>query len=73
MTKPVGVREAEAQLPALLERVAAGEVIVIADRGEALAMLTPVPPGTRTFGVDAGVFTVPEDFDAPLPGGDGPG
>lgn len=25
------------------------------------------PPNLRPFGLDAGKFTVPEDFDAPLP------
>jgi len=67
MTKSVGVHEAKTHLSALLERVAAGEEIVITRRGEPLAKLSAVTPGTRTFGVDAGVFTVPDDFDAPLP------
>ena len=67
MTKSVGVHEAKTQLSALLERVAAGEEIVITRRGQAVAKLSAVTPAQREFGTDAGVFTVPEDFDAPLP------
>jgi antitoxin (DNA-binding transcriptional repressor) of toxin-antitoxin stability system len=40
------------------------------DRVEAGAELRPVPParrGPRPFGLAAGAFTVPADFDAPLP------
>lgn len=67
MTKSVGVHEAKTQLSALLERVAAGEEIVITRRGQPVAKLSAVTTARREFGIDAGVFTVPEDFDAPLP------
>ena len=67
MTKSVGVHEAKTHLSRLLERVSAGEEIAITRRGEEVARL--VPPASRRprrFGVDAGRFDVPEDFDAPL-------
>lgn len=67
MTKSVGVHEAKTQLSALLERVAAGEEIVITRRGHAVAKLSAITPPAREFGTDAAVFTVPDDFDAPLP------
>lgn len=67
MTKSVGVHEAKTHLSALLERVAAGEEIVITRRGHAVAKLSAVSPARREFGTDAGVFEVPDDFDSPLP------
>jgi len=59
MTKSVGVHEAKTHLSRLLEQVRAGEEV---------ARLVPAR-GTiaRSFGVDAGRFAVPDDFDAPLP------
>jgi prevent-host-death family protein len=68
MTSSVGVHEAKTHLSRLLERVYAGEEIVITRRGEEVARL--VPPARRSerhFGTDRGRFVVPEDFDAPLP------
>ena len=68
MTKSVGVHEAKTQLSRLLERVQAGEEIVITRRGEEVARLVPArSDGKRHLGVDRGRWTVPEDFDAPLP------
>lgn len=64
----VGVHEAKTHLSRLLERVAAGEEIEIARRGEVIARLVPAKRrGARRLGVDAGRFVVPDDFDAPLP------
>ena len=68
MTKSVGIHEAKTHLSRLLEDVAAGEEIVITRRGEAVATLVAVQPvAARRFGIDEGRFTVPDDFDAPLP------
>ncbi len=68
MTKSVGVHEAKTHLSRLLQRVAAGEEITITRRGEALARLVPAAPGgPRDFGVDRGLYVVPEDFDEALP------
>ncbi len=64
----VGVHEAKTHLSRLLRRVASGEEIVIVRGREPIAKLVPVSSrGQREFGVDEGVFTVPEDFDEPLP------
>jgi prevent-host-death family protein len=67
MTKSVGVHEAKTHLSRLLERVAAGEEVVITRRGEDVARLVPArSPGRRQLGIDRGRFTIPEDFDTPL-------
>jgi prevent-host-death family protein len=68
MTKSVGVHEAKTHLSRLLEDVAAGEEVVITRRGEEVASLVPVRGSSvRRLGIGRGKFTVPEDFDAPLP------
>ena len=52
----------------LLRRVAAGEEIVIAKAGRPVARLVPAKDGRpRVLGSDRGTFSVPDDFDAPLP------
>jgi len=64
----VGVHEAKTHLSRLLQRVAAGEEIVIARGGKPVARLVPVQgPRSRELGRDRGLFEVPGDFDAPLP------
>ncbi len=68
MTKSVGVHEAKTHLSRLLEDVASGEEVVITRRGRAVAQLVRAShPPARRLGLDRGRFTVPEDFDAPLP------
>jgi prevent-host-death family protein len=64
----VGVREAASTLSELLRRAEAGEEVIIRRGNEPVARLVPFRPtsGAR-LGCDAGVFTVPEDFDEPLP------
>lgn len=64
----VNVHDAKTHLSRLLRRVAAGEEIVIARAGVPVARLVPVVSRPdRRFGIDRGLFEVPEDFDAPLP------
>lgn len=64
----VNVHEAKTHLSRLLQRVEAGEEVVIARAGKPVARLVPVETASRRrFGLDAGVFTVPDDFDEPLP------
>jgi prevent-host-death family protein len=67
--KRVNTHEAKTQLSRLLRRVAAGEEITIANRGVPVARLVPVPPkkAQRVLGIFRGEFTVPDDFDSPLP------
>jgi prevent-host-death family protein len=63
----VNIHEAKTHLSRLLRRVAAGEEIVITRTGRPIARLVPADAAPqREFGVDRGVFSVPEDFDAPL-------
>jgi prevent-host-death family protein len=64
----VNVHEAKTHLSRLLQRVAAGEEIVISRAGKPIARLVPIrSPAERLLGMDRGLFEVPEDFDAPLP------
>ena len=65
----VNVHEAKTHLSRLLARVAKGETVLIARAGKPVARLSPVTEtqGRRTLGRDRGLFTVPDDFDAPLP------
>ena len=44
----VQIAQAKAHLSALLDRVEAGEEIIIARRGRAIARLVPEPPQPRT-------------------------
>jgi prevent-host-death family protein len=64
----VGVHEAKTNLSRLLQRVAAGEDVIITRSGVPVARLTAIHERSRrTFGQDRGRFTIPDDFDAPLP------
>ena len=65
----VNVHEAKTQLSRLLQAVEAGEEVVIARAGQPVAKLVSVVPAVprRRFGMLAGRYTVPPDFDAPLP------
>jgi len=66
----VNVHEAKTHLSRLLARVATGEEIVISKAGKPVARLVPWEQNAkrRTPGLDSGLLTVPDDFDAPLPG-----
>ena len=64
----VNIHEAKTQLSKLLRRVSAGEEIVIARSGKPVAKLVPIDAAPkRVFGLDKGLFEVPEDFNDPLP------
>lgn len=64
----VNIHEAKTHLSKLLRRVATGEEITISKAGQPIAKLVPIAARSqRRFGIDRGVFEVPEDFDAPLP------
>jgi antitoxin (DNA-binding transcriptional repressor) of toxin-antitoxin stability system len=66
----VSLQELQRDPDALLDRVAAGEHLVVIRGGRPVAELRPVPAtksGPRPFGLAAGEFAVPDDFDAPLP------
>jgi prevent-host-death family protein len=66
----VSLQELQRDTGSLLDRVEAGEHLVVVRGGRPVAELRPVPasqPGPRPFGLCAGEFTVPDDFDDPLP------
>lgn len=66
----VSLQEIQRNPGDLLDRVEAGEHLVVVRGGRPVAGLRPVPAiqlGPRPFGLCAGAFTVPDDFDAPLP------
>ena len=66
----VSLRDLQRDPDALLDRVEAGEHFVVVRGGREVAELRPVPAsqrGPRPFGLCAGAFTVPDDFDSPLP------
>ena len=65
----VNVHQAKTQLSKLLLAVEAGEEIVIARAGRPVARLVGLEPAPRPrrLGLLEGRFTVPDDFDAPLP------
>lgn len=52
-----------------LHQVEAGETIIIMRFNQPIAELRPITSSKqlRPFGLCAGEFTVPDDFDAPLP------
>ncbi len=60
--------QAEADLAKLIEQVESGIDVLITRNGQPVARLTRAS-GTapdRVLGTAKGLFTVPEDFDAPL-------
>lgn len=66
----VSLKDLQRDPDALLDRVESGEHLVVVRGGRAVAELRPVAttqPGPRPFGLCAGAFKVPDDFDAPLP------
>jgi prevent-host-death family protein len=65
----VNVHEAKTHLSRLLERVEAGEEVVIARAGKPVAKLVPIAssPVKRTPGAWRGRVVIADDFDDPLP------
>lgn len=69
MKKTVNVYDAKTHFSQLLDRVMAGEEIVIGKAGRPVARLVPIrgPASARLAGSAAGTMTIAPDFDAPLP------
>jgi antitoxin (DNA-binding transcriptional repressor) of toxin-antitoxin stability system len=66
----ISVQDLQRDLLAFLRRVEAGESFLVVNGKHPLAEVRPVPaPVTqpRPFGLCAGRFRVPADFDRPLP------
>lgn len=66
----VSMQDAKTQLSELVERVQAGEEIIISSEGKPAVKLVPIidlPPLTeRRFGGLKGKIWIADDFDAPL-------
>lgn len=59
--------EAKAKLNAVLAEIErTGEPVTITSHGRPVAVVSPLPTRTRTFGQFPGLH-IPDDFDAPLP------
>ncbi len=65
----VNIHQAKTNLSKLLQRVAAGEEIIIAKAGVPVAKLVPIPQQRpkRKLGLYRGEIRVADDFDASLP------
>lgn len=68
VAKQVNIHQAKTELSRLVERVEAGEEIVIARAGRPAAKLVPLTMRSgRRLGLLDGKFVIPDDFDRPLP------
>ncbi len=65
----VSIDEIERDPLKYLHQVEAGETLVIVRSDKPIAELRPIADSKRLrpFGLCAGEFTIPDDFDAPLP------
>ena len=66
----ISFHEIQADPDAFLRRIEAGESLVVVCGQQAVAEVKPVsagPNGQRSFGLCEGKFTVPTDFNDPLP------
>ena len=68
-TEQVNIHDAKTHLSRLLQRVVAGEEIVIAKAGKPVAKIVPYAESVvdRVPGTAKGKIWIAEDFDAPLP------
>lgn len=69
MKHMVNIYEARTHLSRLVDKAAQGEDIIIARAGKPVARLSRIEPktGKRPLGLLDGQFSVPDDFNAPLP------
>lgn len=66
----ISVQDIQRDPLAFLQRVEAGESLLVVRDGLPVAEVKPVPAPSREprpFGLCAGKFVVPADFDQPLP------
>ncbi|MCU0623417.1 MAG: type II toxin-antitoxin system Phd/YefM family antitoxin [Gemmatimonadaceae bacterium] len=61
----INIHQAKTHFSRLLERVEAGETVIIARAGEPIAKVAPldVPSTPKRLGFLAGAFRIPRDFD----------
>lgn len=74
MTATINIDEIQRDPLHFLRRAQAGETIIVTDANDPVAEIKPVSAESskpeqrlRPFGLAKGAFTVPADFDAPLP------
>jgi antitoxin (DNA-binding transcriptional repressor) of toxin-antitoxin stability system len=65
----IPVEEIKRDPEGVLLRVFEGETLVLTERDQPVAEIRPIESvrRPRPFGLAAGTFVVPDDFDAPLP------
>ena len=66
----LSIDEIKNDLPAFLRRIESGVIFTISKAGKPLAEIKPVGlkfSKYRPFGLCSGEFTVPDDFNDPLP------
>jgi len=65
--KFVPITKARTHFTELVPQIAAGEEIIVTQRGKPVVKLVRVDVhGRRVLGADEGLFTVPETFDDPI-------
>jgi prevent-host-death family protein len=69
MTVQVNIYEAKSKLSKLINRVIAGEEVIVAKSGKPVAKIVPLdkPIQDRKPGSAKGKIIISDDFDAPLP------
>ena len=67
--KTVNIYDAKTRLSQLVDKVVAGEDVVVSRNGKPLVRITRLDSGRRPirFGVLKGKVKITRDFDAPLP------
>ncbi|MGC1376715.1 MAG: hypothetical protein WA821_10840 [Anaerolineales bacterium] len=66
----VNIKEIERNFPMYLRRVLEGQTLVIVENGKAMVEMKPslqVAETPRPYGLCAGEFRAPDDFDSALP------
>jgi antitoxin (DNA-binding transcriptional repressor) of toxin-antitoxin stability system len=66
----ISVQEIQHDPLSFVRRIEAGETLLVVQGDRPLAEVRPIPPPAaqlRPFGLCAGQFKVPADFDQPLP------
>ncbi|MEP0793609.1 type II toxin-antitoxin system Phd/YefM family antitoxin [Trichocoleus sp. DQ-A3] len=64
------MRKFSEDIATYLQQVEAGETLIVMQAGKPVAEIRPISPTVkqlRPFALCAGEFTVPDDFDTPLP------
>lgn len=66
----MSIEDIQRDLARYLQQVEEGQTVVILRAGQPVAEIRPLAPianGPRPFGLCSGQFSVPDDFDDPLP------